>query len=579
MSNSKKYIVSCGGFGAGVSYPDSKKIILEHRKELPEYNTRIKLDKLINAVLTVKPRHKDLLNIAGYLFAADRKIKRGSPSAQEYHSWSRHIVLHIGVIDYAFWVRPDIQKVLTDALEFMTGDSKYEFSFYQSGEDFPSSIFDNDNFNMQKEDQLKVLLFSGGIDSLAGAIESLQTNNSHVCLVSHRSGQKTTISVQNKLFNLLQQTYPGRVSHYKFECGLSNESSAEESQRTRSFLYTSTAFVVAEAYGQKEIYVQENGMTSLNFAETQDLMNARSSRTTHPKTLALLGSLFSAIAEEPFAIKNNFFDKTKTDVIKVLKKYEHSELFMNSISCSSTRDNTSSKSHCGKCSQCVDRRFASFSAEIDKWDDQNNYDFDFLKDSLTDDLVLKTLLEFIRMAQNFRGFTLDGFFLKYGPELADIIPYINGKNDEERVKKIYQLCQNHSTDIEHAINQMQIKYDKPLAPAKPNSFFTLIIRPRAYQLTGTNSVQQIVIHKTKMIELNTEDKNKDRELENAHNIIKRQKKRINVLEKGLTKGELLSLIDNNCRKKNGKINYSELGRQLGCSHHAAKAKCNYFEIL
>lgn len=575
MSRIKKHIVSCGGFGAGLSYPDSNKIILEHRKEFPNYNTRIKLDKLINTVLTVKTRHKDLLNIAGYLFAADRKISRGKTDAQEYHSWSRHIVLHIGVIDYSFWIRPDIQKLLTDALKFMTGDIKYEFSFYQSDEDFPSSIFDNDNFNMQKEDQLKVLLFSGGIDSLAGAVESLESDNGHVCLVSHRSGQATTISIQNKLYNLLQKYYPGRVSHYKLECGLSKESTVEESQRTRSFLYTSTAFVVAEAYGQKEIYVHENGMTSLNFAETQDLMNARSSRTTHPKTLALLENLFTAIAEEPFSIKNNFFDKTKTDVIKVLKKYEHSELFMNSISCSSTRNNTSSKTHCGKCSQCVDRRFASFAAGIDNWDDNDNYDFDFLKDNLTDDHALKTLLEFLRMAQNFRGFNPDGFFVKYGPELADIIPYIKGKNDEERVNKIYQLCQSHSTNIDHAIDRMQSEYDRPLAPAKPNSFFTLIIRPRAYQKIAN----PIKIHNP-LEDSAREERNRNiEEQEAANNLIKRLKRKNFIQKHGLTKDKLLKIVDEKCRKNNGTINFKKLGNELGCSNHTAKRRCLDYNIL
>ncbi|MCO6472262.1 MAG: 7-cyano-7-deazaguanine synthase [Melioribacteraceae bacterium] len=578
MSDIRKYIVSCGGFGAGIKDPDAKKVMLEHREGFPDHNTRIKLEKLVNSVLTVNNRHKDLLNIAGYLFAADRKIKRGSNSSVEYHSWSRHIVMHIGVFDYFFWKQPAIQKLISDALEFMTGDYKFEFVFYQSDQDFPSSIFDNANFTMKKEDNLKVLLFSGGIDSLAGAVEVLENEEGSVCLVSHQSGQKTTISVQNKLFQLLQQSYPGKVNRYKFECGLTNESSAEESQRTRSFLFTAAAFVIAAAYGQNEIYIHENGITSLNLPETQDLINARSSRTTHPKTLALLETLFSAIAGEAFLIRNNFFFKTKTDVVKILKKYERREMLMNSVSCSSTRDNTTAKTHCGKCSQCVDRRFAAFAADVNEWDDVSSYELDFLNDSLTDDVVIKVLLEYIRLAQNFRSLTLDGFFIRYGPELADVLAYTEGAGDEERVKGIYELCQKHSSDIENALNKMQQIYDKPLTPAKPNSFFTLIVRPRAYQQSVSGSIRPLRIFTSSPKEEVAEEKNKDRELENAHNIIKHQKKRINVLEKGLTKDKMLELIENHCRKKNGNINYSELGRQLGCSNHAAKAKCIYFGI-
>lgn len=573
MNGSKKYIVSCGGFGAGINPADSKKVFLEHRKGYPNYNTRIKLDKFVDSVLTVKNRYKDLLNIAGYLFAADRKIRRGTIDSQEYHAWSRHIVLHIGVIDYSFWNQREIKELLSGALEFMTGDKKYEFVFYQADENFPSSIFDNENFSMEPEENIKILLFSGGIDSLAGAVESLESENNHLCLVSHQSGQKTTMSIQKKLYGSLQVLYPGRLSHYKFECGLSNESSADESQRTRSFLYSAAAFVTAKTYGQQKIHLYENGITSINFAQTQDQMNARSSRTTHPKTLALLENLLSAVADEPFFIENNFFYKTKSDVVNILKKYNRLSLLDTSISCSSTRDNTTSTTHCGKCSQCIDRRFAVFSAEVDEWDNNGIYDFDFLKDSLTDDLTLKMLVEYICMAQNFKSFSLDGFYIEYGPEITDLISYIKGNGDEEKIVDIYELCLKHSDQVEHAINRMQMKYDKPLAPVKPRSFFTLIIRPRAYQKTIPIRIKNELLD-----DRFQEDNNKDRELENAHNIIKRQKKRINILEQGLTKGELLKLIDNNCRKKNGKINYSALGRRLGCSNHSAKSKCEYFGI-
>lgn len=69
------------------------------------------------------------------------------------------------------------------------------------------------------------------------------------------------------------------------------------------------------------------------------------------------------------------------------------------------------------------------------------------------------------------------------------------------------------------------------------------------------------------------------ELSSAHNIIIKQRNRIRSLEKGITKSDLEKMIvDNNCRKKNGKINYSALGKILGCSNHTAREKCKFFNV-
>lgn len=69
------------------------------------------------------------------------------------------------------------------------------------------------------------------------------------------------------------------------------------------------------------------------------------------------------------------------------------------------------------------------------------------------------------------------------------------------------------------------------------------------------------------------------ELSSAHNIIIKQRNKIKILEKGITKSELEKIIqDNNCRKKNGKINYSALGKILGCSNHTARERCKFFNV-
>jgi hypothetical protein len=50
-------------------------------------NVEIGLNKLVDRVLHLPDRVLDLLEIAGYVFAADRLTDRGDIAAMEYHSW------------------------------------------------------------------------------------------------------------------------------------------------------------------------------------------------------------------------------------------------------------------------------------------------------------------------------------------------------------------------------------------------------------------------------------------------------------------------------------------------------------
>ena len=109
--------------------------------------------------------------------------------------------------------------------------------------------------------------------------------------------------------------------------------------------------------------------------------------------------------------------------------------------------------------------------------------------------------------------------------------------------------------------------------------------------TGTETVKKQIIDKimgknevnekknTKDENFNESNETINNELKNAHSIIIKQRNKIKSLEKGITKTDLLKMIDENkCRMKNGKINYSVLGKILGCSNHTAKSKCKHFGI-
>jgi hypothetical protein len=76
----------------------------------------------------------DLLQIASYIFCADRMASRGSRESIANTGWARSFNLTIPVRDHAFWAEDNVIKFLNDALSFMTGDRKYDFTFTKAQE-------------------------------------------------------------------------------------------------------------------------------------------------------------------------------------------------------------------------------------------------------------------------------------------------------------------------------------------------------------------------------------------------------------------------------------------------------------
>ena len=283
------------------------------------------------------------------------------------------LFLHIKVRDVEFWQQRQVVSQLNEVLAFLSGDRAFDFDFQAGHRTPPTSLFDKAGFVFDDLMNSRILLFSGGLDSLSGAYSVLQTTADTVCLVSHRSSQPQIGQTQDRLVKALQRAFPKRVQHYKFFCNLTGTRAVEETQRTRMFLYASIAVALAAAGNAKAISIFENGITSLNFPRRQDLLNARATRTTHPKTISLLRDFFRSLVARDFAILTPFFWSTKTDVIGSLQKHGGGDLIADAVSCSRTFRSIGSATHCGECSQCVDRRFATYAAGLGSMDDAVPY--------------------------------------------------------------------------------------------------------------------------------------------------------------------------------------------------------------
>jgi 7-cyano-7-deazaguanine synthase in queuosine biosynthesis len=468
----------CNGATFTLASEDEKEVQLDYRGG-HNPNLRIELPRFVDQLAHVPARLLDLLELAAYVYCADRRIGRGAKDSVEYQRWSRRFRFHVRVRDFAFWSQQTVRDKLKATLTFLSGDQECSFEFQAGHDTPPTSLFDVAGVTLNDLRHTRIVLFSGGLDSLSGAYEILQSTADNLCLVSHRSSQPQVGQTQDRLVAALRSRFPRRVEHYKFHCNLTGPRAAEETQRTRMFLYSAIAVAIAATGGAKQISIFENGITSLNFARRQDLMNARATRTTHPKTISLLQELFQTIVSADFKIATPFFWDTKADVVARLANSNGRDLIPSAVSCSRTFLPIGSASHCGECSQCVDRRFASYAAGLEEIDDSVPYARNFIAQSMSHGEARTTVVDYVRQANNFSTWNADHFVTELFSPLAEAVEYLEIASEEEANNRIADLCRRHGKQVMNAVATMRAKHDR-LEEKLPEGSLLSLIAGREY---------------------------------------------------------------------------------------------------
>jgi 7-cyano-7-deazaguanine synthase in queuosine biosynthesis len=324
----------------------------------------------------------DLIELAAYVYAADQAVPRGGPASFDYGDrWRRHFRLEVAVRRPDFWRQSAVTDALVDTLSFLSGDD-FEFAFSQHPNPPPLDgyLFDE----CQDPGPVpfdEVLLFSGGLDSLGGAVLEALQGGRKIALVSHRPTEKIAAR-QGGLAKAVaaRVTDPRRQPlHIPVTVNKGKVLSRDFNQRTRSFLFLSLATVVASALGVSRVRAYENGVVSLNLPISPQLLGARASRSTHPHVLEGFGRLSSLLFGNCFSVQNPFLWQTKTDVLAQIRAAGHGDLCASAVSCGGTIASTRERTHCGRCSQCVDRRLSALAAGLDEREDPaENYASDVL---------------------------------------------------------------------------------------------------------------------------------------------------------------------------------------------------------
>lgn len=312
----------------------------------------------------------DFLVFAISIYNTDRAVSRAKYSEE---GWKRNIHLCVPVVNV-----PEMTRGIEDfcrAVDFLTGDV-WEFEFVQAAPYNyapPRIQFEN------LQDYEKVSLFSGGLDSLIGFIDSCSqlSVGKKVLLISHaelgKEGKDQT-RILGKC--AVSRLFDGQYDRAFISAGLKlrrgNALQTEATFRARSILFFAAGIYCANTISPSmELTIPENGTISLNIPLDKGRRSACSTRTTHPVFLHRLQSALNNIGIRNQLV-NPYQLKSKKDMVDdccLNEERKRALVVLCSSSCSCAKRSHKriwvrrNVLHCGVCLPCLYRRVALSSVE------------------------------------------------------------------------------------------------------------------------------------------------------------------------------------------------------------------------
>jgi hypothetical protein len=200
-----EHLVLCGGLPSA-----AQKGVETYSLNLtgPDQNMDLRISDMRRALIANIPDTlTDLVEVAAYVYCGDGAVRRGgSTLAQMGREWRGELRFVVPVRVPEVWSSAPISRLLTETLSFLSDDFyTFEFEQLRNPPGFQNYLeLEGDEPHGFQPDQ--VILFSGGLDSLAGTVKELIENEHCLALVSHRSAPKI-VSRQRELVNSLQRRF------------------------------------------------------------------------------------------------------------------------------------------------------------------------------------------------------------------------------------------------------------------------------------------------------------------------------------------------------------------------------------
>jgi len=433
---------------------DLHRLSIETMSEIAEHRQELRLDLSQFASLasrSLRPSEVDWLRVALFCYAADRLASRSPKGAGNYDHWSRRIKVTIPVADPKIWqvFREDVQ----DALNYLTSDTWTLAFTLRNGEFEEEQQIQAPTIKSEPEN---VLLFSGGLDSLAGAVDLIANNSKNLLLVSGSTHNRLNCE-QRDLAEALRRTTRNNVDHLICEYGLKGDQDKtrqgrESTQRARGWIHVAFGLLASHLVSNETLHLYENGIGAFNLSSTTAQLSGQNSLSVHPLFLNKISAVASGIlGNETHIVQPSLFETKSALLKRVFNTEEHRALIARSFSCERFPNFPYKKSQCGKCPSCLVRRSSLFTAGMS--DSGDDYQFDFLKNGLPGKLPLSqgyhSMNAYTRRISSCLAMTPSGSALAWEyPELGLHLPGIGratGLPEKQLLEKL-GLLQDQFTD-------------------------------------------------------------------------------------------------------------------------------------
>lgn len=253
--------------------------------------------------------------------------------------------------------RPGVKDCLHELLSWYTFDD-WSFSFVNRTQ-APRAIECKPKLPFPTT-QTEVALWSGGLDSLAGAKDRISAQTAERYAFFGTGINRQVLGKQEEIFHKLKSTTSKEVNlirvpikvEYDSKCRPSNNSTF----RARGITFKILGAICALLEGQNKLYIYENGYGALNLPFTKAETGIMHTRSVHPISLSKLSGFISTLLDKPFTFENPYIFHTKAQMCKSLESCL--DIAWATVSCDGRYRHADTPSQCGHCSSCLLRRLA-----------------------------------------------------------------------------------------------------------------------------------------------------------------------------------------------------------------------------
>lgn len=295
------------------------------------------------------PEGLDLIILTGAVVFADRKIKRVLNEG-----WARHIRLTIPV-QSTVWFQQAVSQKLVEVLHFLSGDC-WEIEFIPAPKGTLPDIGQMFIPLLNPEEEHVILPYSDGLDSFAaGRLISLSYPDVNPILITTQNSGVSSIN-----------NIPKDVRQARIPVSIQGDT-AEDSYRTRTFLFKTLAALAAYLSNSTRIIIPENGQGSIG-PSLIPFFSEWPHRSSHPLFTLKLADFLKTVLGREFIFEHPYKWNTKGQVLTQLRKAGLQDGWESTYSCVYGPRHSSLRGrrvNCGVCSGCLLRRMSLFTAGID----------------------------------------------------------------------------------------------------------------------------------------------------------------------------------------------------------------------